>query len=132
MKDGRFPEKLKLAYILGLFKSGDKSLAENYRPIAMTSHLSKTMERVLRGDIVWYMEVNGLWDRRQHGSRGVHSTLTQLLEHYDTIVDTLDQGDNLDVVYLDFSKAFDKVDHPILLAKLRALGIGGQIGKWIG
>ena len=70
MKDGKFPKKLKLAYILGLFKSGDKSLAENYRPIAMTSHLSKTMERVLRGDIVLYMEVNGLWDQRQHGSRG--------------------------------------------------------------
>ena len=81
---------------------------------------------------MWFMEVNGLWDGRQHGSRAGHSTLTQLLEHYDTIVDALDGGENIDVIYLDFAKAFDKVDHPILLAKLRALGIGGQVGSWLG
>ena len=130
--EGRFPKKLKVAYILGLFKSGDKTLASNYRPIALTSHLSKTMERVLRGDLVEYFDSNNHWDKRQHGSRGGHSTLTQLLEHYDMIVESIDTGVNLDVIYLDFAKAFDRVDHSILLAKVKALGIEGQIGQWIG
>ena len=132
MKEGNFPKRLKVAYVLGLFKSGDKAMASNYRPIALTSHLSKTMERILRMDIVKYFDENNLWDSRQHGSRGGHSTLTQLLEHYDIIVEALDGGDNLDVIYLDCAKAFDRVDHSILLAKVKAMGIGGQIGKWIG
>ena len=77
MTEGKFPSRLKLADILGLFKSGDRTVASNYRLTALTSHIPKTMERVLRGDLVNHMDENDLWDKRQHGSRGGHSTLKQ-------------------------------------------------------
>ena len=57
------------------------------------------------------MDENDLWDKRQHGSRGGHSTLKQLIEHYDLIMNSLELGDSLDVIYLDFAKAVDRVDH---------------------
>ena len=64
MKIGIFPSILKNAIIIGIFKSGDKSNPKNYRPIALTSHLSKIMERVVRSDLVSYMDHHGLWDHR--------------------------------------------------------------------
>ena len=129
---GKFPSLLKNAIIIGIFKGGDKSEPCNYRPIALTSHLSKLMERVVRKELVDFLDTNGLWDRRQHGSRSGHSTLSQLLDHQDYILSTLEEGHNLDVVYLDFAKAYDKVDHSVLLHKIRALGIEGKLGSWIG
>ena len=103
--------------------------AANYRPIALTSHLSKIMERVVRKDIVDYLTSNKLMDPRQHGSRAGHSTLSQLLQHYGNILDTIEKRINMDVIYLDFSKAFDRVDHSVLLSKIRALGIQGNLGS---
>ena len=90
------------------------------------------MERVLRKDIVDFLTFNSLWDKRQHGLRGGHSTLSQLLLHYNEIMDKLERKSNCDVIYLDFSKAYDKVDFSTLLLKIRALGIHGNIGSWIG
>ena len=129
MNEGQFPKILKETFINGIFKGGDKSIPSNYRPIALTSHLSKTMERVLRKDIVDFLTFNSLWDKRQHGSRGGHSTLSQLLLHYNEIMDKLERKSNCDVIYLDFSKAYDKVDFSTLLLKIRALGIHGNIGS---
>jgi hypothetical protein len=70
-------------------------------------------------------------DYWQHGSRSGRSTLSQLLQHQDEILQALEDGNNIDVIYLDLSKAFDKVDHGVLLHKLRSLGITGRIGRWI-
>ena len=67
----------------------------------------------------------------QHGFRGGRSTMTQLLNHYESIMDIVVEGYSVDSIYLDFSKAFDKVDHNILLAKLNNLGIGGKVLNWI-
>ena len=67
----------------------------------------------------------------QHGFRRFRSCLSQLIEHYDYILEMICSGNNVDVVYLDYSKAFDVVDHHILLRKLRKVGISGKIGKWI-
>ena len=65
----------------------------------------------------------------QHGSRAGRSTLSQLLLHYDEILTALETGVNMDVIY--FSKAYDKVDHGILLHKLKNIGISGKVGRWI-
>ena len=67
----------------------------------------------------------------QHGFRAFRSTLTQLLSYWDTILEELEQGHGVDVVYTDFSKAFDKVETGVLIHKLKECGIKGKVGCWI-
>ena len=67
----------------------------------------------------------------QHGSRSLRSTLTQLLAHWDAILAGLEEGGGVDVIYLDFAKAFDKVEHGVLLHKLRECKILGKVGVWL-
>ena len=118
-------------HIIPIHKGDHKGLASNYRPIALTSHISKIFEKVLRNKIVHYMESNNLFNLSQHGFRQGRSCLSQLLCHYEKILSLLEQGLNVDTIYLDFAKAFDKVDHKIILEKLALLGIGGNILNWI-
>ena len=86
---------------------------------------------VLRKHIVTYMERHGLFNPLQHGFRLGRSCLSQLIAHYDQILELLANGVNVDVVYIDFAKAFDKVDFMVTLKKLKGLGISGKVGKWI-
>ena len=78
-----------------------------------------------------YLTDNNLWDPRQHGSRGGHSTLSQLITHYDYLLEGLEEKRNVDVVYLDYKKAFNKADHGVILTRLKEKGIGGKLGLWI-
>ena len=88
-------------------------------------------ERVLRGELVKHVEKLRLLPDGQHGSRAMRSTLTQLLSHWDSILDGLERGDGVDAVYLDFSKAFDKVETGVLLHKLRDGKVLGKVGCWL-
>lgn len=88
------------------------------------------MERVVRHQVVLFLEANNLIENNQHGLRSGRGTLTQLLDQHDYLVDILAQGQNVDCIYLDLSKAFDVVDHAILLEKLKSKGIHGPILKW--
>ena len=72
-----------------------------------------------------------LINKNQHGFRKKRSCMTQLLSHIEQIYDSLNNGDEVDVIYLDFAKAFDKVDHSVLLAKLNMYGVGGHAFRWI-
>ena len=108
-----------------------RSLPENFRPVSLTYHLIKTLERVIRKSLVSHLERNGFMDENQHGSREKRSTLSQLLQHHDEILKALEQGENIDSIYTDFAKAFDKVDHGILLHKLKKMKISGKLGRWI-
>ena len=128
---GNIPQKLKEATIIPLHKGDSKGIAKNYRPVSLTSHIMKTFERVIRNQLVHYLETNNLLRNTQHGFRSGRSCLSQLLNHYDNIIHELEKGNNVDVIYLDFAKAFDKVDHGILCHKLKQLGITGKIGAWI-
>ena len=98
--------------------------------MTLTSHLVKIFERVVGKNIVRFLERNGTLNNGQHGFRQGRSCLSQLLLHYEKILEYIQDGQNTDVIYLDFVKAFDKVDHGILLLKLRALGIDGPLGRW--
>ena len=133
LDSGIIPSSLKEATITPIFKGGNisKGFAKNYRPIALTSHVIKIFEKVIRKSVVKYLERNNCINCNQHGFRAGRSCLSQLLAHYDFIINKLEKGNNVDVIYLDFAKAFDKVDHGILLHKLRDLGITGKIGSWI-
>ena len=131
LQTGEIPTILKSAYIPGIHKGGSRPTPVNYRPISLTSHVVKTMERVFRKALVGYLELYNKLDPQQHGSRTGRSTLSQLLQHQDEILSGLEEGANLDFIYLDFSKAYDKVDHGILLHKLKDMGISGRIGRWI-
>ena len=89
------------------------------------------LERIIKEEIVKYLEDNKLLRDSQHGFRKGRSCLTNLLEFFQTLSNEIDQGESLDVLYLDFRKAFDKVPHYRLGMKIRALGIGGDLGRWI-
>ena len=128
---GDIPAILKLAHITPIREGGSRSNPSNFRPISLTSHVIKTFERVMRRSLVGFLETNKKMDPNQHGSRSGRSTLSQLLMQQDAVLKALEEGENLDTIYLDFAKAFDKCDHGILLTKLKALGIGGKTGRWI-
>ena len=128
---GFIPEDLKSQQITPIFKKGNKTLPENYRPVALTSHVTKTFERVVRKELTEFVERTGILNEEQHGFRTGRSTLTQLLHHYDAILEDLNAGIEVDVAYIDFAKAFDKVDIEVLLAKLHRYGIRGNLLRWI-
>ena len=132
IKTGESPEVWKEAIITPIFKGGNKELSANYRPVSLTSQLAKLLERIIRWYLVKYLEINNAFPDSQHGFRECRSTVSQLLEHYEDIVDALEKNSNIDIVMLDYSKAFDKINISILLKKLKILGVGGKIAKWIG
>ena len=110
---------------------GSRCKASSYRPISLTSHIIKIFERVIRNKLVKFLEDNNKLSSLQHGFRKGRSCLSELLAHYEEIMTNANQGKGTDTVYLDFAKAFDKVDHNILLKKLENIGIGGTLLRWI-
>ena len=104
------PSDMKIQSINPIFKKGDKYDPSNYRTISLTSHLIKIFERVIRQKIVSHLEANDLLCRNQHGFRKDQSCLTHLLKHIDDVIKSILNGNEHDVIYLDFAKAFDKVD----------------------
>ena len=91
----------------------------------------KVFERVLQPKIIEHLIKNKKLNEGQHGFVPNRSTQTQLICHYNEIYETVVEGKRIDTVYLDFAKAFDKVDHSILIKKVKDHSIGGKIGKWI-
>ena len=128
---GNIPDDKLLTDTCPLLKGGNKALAKNYRPIALTSHLTKIFERVLRKKLMHYMEENHFFNPGQHGFRSGRSCLSQLLDHLDQVLTAMEDKKNFDVIYTDFAKAFDKCDHGIIAHKLKKIGISGKIGRWI-
>ncbi len=123
------PDPLKLAAIVPIFKSGDKSMPSNYRPISLTPIMMKIFERIIRKQIVEFLTRHDLLNPTQHGFRAGRSCLSALLSVYDDLMMALSEDcGSVDMIYLDFAKAFDKVDHGILLHKLRSMGVTGKLG----
>ena len=125
------PVKAKENHTVPIHKGDSTAEAANYRPVALTSHLVKVFEKILRKKIIRHLDANDLLNQTQHGFRAGRSCLSQLIAHYDKILSLLDQGANVDVIYLDFAKAFDKLDFNIALAKLKSLDIDGKVGRWL-
>lgn len=128
---GKVPQFYKETHISPLYKKGDRAKAVNYRPVALTSHIIKIYERILRKIMVKFIDDNKILCNNQHGFRSGRSCLTQLLSHFDDIVLGLSKGADTDAIYLDYAKAFDKVDHRLLLDKLRRYGFHEKLLQWI-
>ena len=131
LDNGYIHPTLKSQLICPVFKKGSKALPENYRPISLTSHVTKIFERIIRDKIVSHLESNNLLNDRQHGFRKKRSCLSELVDHFSEVLDNLSRGHDTDSIYLDFAKAFDKVDHEILLKKVHNLGIRVKLYDWI-
>ena len=128
----QIPSHFLKAYVKPIRKpKKPRSEPSSYRPVSLTSGLSKAFEHVLKEQVQEYLESNDILNDNQHGFRPMRSCLTQLLGHYNTIINDLEEGKVTDVVYLDFAKAFDSVDINILSKELRRIGIRGKAGLWI-
>ena len=106
-------------------------MAENYRPISLTSILCKTLEHIVSHSIHQHLEDKDILTNAQHGFRKRRSCETQLITVIQDLASNIDKGTQTDVILLDFSKAFDKVPHARLLHKLEYYGIKGNIHSWI-
>ena len=131
IETGEVPPEWKTANVAPIFKKGSKSVPGNYRPVSLTCVLCKVMEKIICDAIIEHLKLYDLIRRSQHGFMRSKSTLTNLLAYLEDLTKIMDQGLALDVVYLDFSKAFDKVPIQRLLSKCSGLGIQGKLLEWI-
>ena len=131
LETSEVPDFWELANITALFKGGDRSDPSNYRPVSLTSVLCKTLEKIIREEIVNHIDTEGILSENQHGFTNGRSCLTNLLETFNDWFEMFDNGHPVDTVFLDFRKAFDRVPHARLLFKLRKIGITGQLLSWI-
>lgn len=129
LKSGVFPSVWKTAHIVPLHKSGSKSSCENYRPISILCCVAKVFESALYD--YFYSQVKPFISNKQHGFVGGRSTVTNLLEYKDYLCEVFAVGGQVDAVYTDFSKAFDKVNHSLLCKKLAVFGIHGSLLRWV-
>ena len=125
---GIFPEDWKLANIVPIFKKGKRDFVENYRPISLLPVISKVLERCVLAGLRNY--TSHFISREQHGFLAGRSCVTQLTSVLHYIGGQLDAGKQIDIIYLDMSKAFDKVDHTKLLGRLHQYGITGKLHDW--
>ena len=127
LEEGIVPSEWKEANITPLFKRGWRNKPENYRPVSLTSVVCKLLETLIRDHMAELLVKHELLNTYQHGFLKARSCLTNLLCFFEEITKWVDDGSPVNVVYLDFQKAFDKVPHQRLLLKLKAHGIGNDV-----
>ena len=132
MHEASVPSLLKWVAVVPIYNGGDWSDPSNYRPFSLTPILMKIMEKIVREKMVAFLSENNLFNPNQHGFMKGRSCLSTLLSVCDEIILNLSnsQMSCTDMIYLDFAKSFDKVDHGVLLHKLKQLGITGKLGNW--
>jgi len=119
LASGVLPLDWRTANITPIFKKGSRTKAENYRPISLTSIVCKILESIIRDNIVDHIKNNNLLNDRQYGFIKGRSTVSQLLIVLDKWTASLENGGQIDVIYTDLEKAFDKVSHKYLLKKIK-------------
>ena len=131
LETGLLPQDWKSAHVTPIFKKGNRHLPNNYRPISLTSSIVRLMESIIKDEIYDHLNSNHLLSVNQHGFMPGRSCTTQLLIAMDYWTKALEQRIPVDIIYLDFKKAFDSVPHTRLLSKLQAYGIGGKLYNWL-
>ena len=130
IQNGMFPDELKLAKVIPIFKAGDKKNISNYRPISVLSVFSKVFERIMYEHLIDFIDQNDILYKYQFGFRKHHSTNHAIITLVEKITNALDNGKIVVGCYLDLKKAFDTVNHHILISKLYKYGIRGHILRW--
>ncbi|KAL8594440.1 hypothetical protein ACOMHN_018148 [Nucella lapillus] len=130
LEDGQVPQDWRTATVSPIFKKGSRLQPCNYRPVSLTCILCKVMEKLIRENVIKHLDENVLISRQQHGFVQGRSCVTQLLDVMDAWTEILDAGGSVDIIYMDFMKAFDSVPHRRLLMKLAAYGIQGKVLDW--
>jgi len=120
------------AYITPVFKKGDPTDASNYRPIALTCVLCKLMESIVKDQLLSYLLFHKLISKHQHAFIIKHSTATNLLECANDWSAAINAKKHIDVVYIDFCRAFDSIVYSKLLSKIQSFGIVGNFLLWLG
>ena len=127
---GIFPDKLKIVKVVPLHKKDDKMKLDNYRPISLLSSISKVFEKVVFNQLSEYFKVNNLLFEGQYGFRDKHSTELATVELMDRVITALEEKRLPISIFMDLSKAFDTLDHKILLSKLQYYGVTGTALSW--
>ena len=131
LQEGIVPVEWKVANIIPLFKKGSRNKSVNHRPVSLTSVICKLLETIIRDHMMDFLVKHKLINTSQHGFLKARSCLTNLLCFFEEITKWVDDGSPVDVIYLDFQKAFDKVPHQRLILKLKSHGMGNSIINWI-
>ena len=131
LQTSEVPEDWRKANVAPVFKKGQRYQAENYRPISLTIVCCKIVEHIVASNIMNHDEDNNILYPLQHGFRRARSCETQLIEFIDDLTSSLDEGQQVDILVIDFAKAFDKVCQSLLIHKLHHYGIRGKINSWI-
>ena len=127
---GIYPTEWKMARVTPVFKKGEKSDLNNYRPISVIPVVSKVFEKIVYDQLYQYLNDNQFLSSCQSGFRSLHSTLTALLEATNSWSVNIDNGFLNGVVFIDLKKAFDTIDHEIILRKLSYFGADQATAKW--
>ena len=125
IETGIFPDSLKIAKVLPVFKKGDNNIVDNYRPISLLPVISKVFEKIMHHQLMNYFDCHNLLYKHQYGFRPKHSTEHAALELTDRILSAMSTNKTPVSIFIDLSKAFDTLDHRILLLKLKNYGITG-------
>ena len=128
---GLVPDDWKKANIVPVFKKGEKHMASNYRPVSLTSIACKLLEHIVHSSIMDHFDRHQVLCDEQHGFRVKRSCESQLLITIDDITRNMEEGDQTDIILLDFAKAFDKVPHDRLLHKIEFYGVRQNTLEWI-
>ncbi|CAM4383837.1 unnamed protein product, partial [Caretta caretta] len=130
-RSGEVLDDWKKANVVPIFKKGKKEDPGNYRPVSLTSVPGKIMEQVLKESILKHLEERKVIRNSQHGFTKGKSCLTNLIAFYDEITGSVDEGKAVDMLFLDFTKAFDTFSHSILASKLKKYGLDELTIRWI-
>ena len=130
LSQGIFPDPLKIAKIIPIYKKDDQSNIANYRPISLLPSISKILEKIAYKRLYSFLNMNNLLIPNQYGFRKNHSTDYAILQLSDKIIDSIAKKEHTVGVFMDLSKAFDTMDHCILIRKLKTYGVRGTVLSW--